>query len=343
MRQSTSMERKMVNLLELTHVVQLLEKYSSRRIVEKAILTAGLDRAMLGAVSGSVPYAAEAILIESVARAIGDRHLGARIGRDFHYLAYGAYAYFVLSAPDLATALDRGRRVVLWTHPGSEIAQRETDTHLVVGHSKDLSVTGHRHLDEGTLFVIGHLVRHFLGVEWKPDWVEIPGKYASDITILEDLVGAPVCTGAAVPSIAIRWADLTALNPAPPLPDQTISLDELKKLMGIAPVQTMEDAVVQILSITLATRQTNESTAARLLSIGVRSLQRALKDEGTTFREIRARVVSRRASSLLENTDMPIEQIALMLGFSQAKNFRRAFKSATGLSPSAFRETDVAE
>lgn len=332
----------MVNLLELEHVVQLLEQFSSRPIVDKALRTAGLDRAMFEGVSGFVPYAAEAILIESVARAINDRHLGARIGKHFQYLTYGAYAHFVLAAPDLASAFDRGRRALLLTHPGSEIVQRETDTHLVIGrNSEGLSVTGHHHLDEGALLVIGHVARHFLGPDWKPDWVEVPEAQSNNVSALEDIVGAPVCVGAPIPGIAVRWADLTALNPAPPMPDQTTSLDELGKLMGIAPVQTMKDAVAQILSITFATQLTSESAVAKLLSIGVRSLQRALKNEGTTFREIRAQFIFRRASSLLVDTDMPLEQIALMFGFSELRSFRRAFKSAAGLSPSAFREANM--
>lgn len=338
------MKQKLVNLIELKHVVQLLEKFSSRRIVNKGLRAAGLDRAMLEGVSGFVPYAAEAILIERVARVIGDRHLGARIGRDFDYLAYGPYANFVLAAPDLASALDRGRRALLLTHPGSEIVLRETNTHLIVGrNSEGSSVTGHHQLDEGALFVIGHVVRHFLGLDWKPDWVELPGVRGGDVTVLEELVSAPVRVGAEIPSIAIRLVDLAALNPAPPQPNQTISLAELGELMGIAPAQTMEEAVVQVLSITLATHLTNESNVAKLLCIGVRSLQRALKDEGTTFRRIRERVVSHRASSLLADTDIPLEQIALKLGYSEPRSFRRAFKSSTGLSPSAFRETKIAE
>lgn len=332
----------MVNLLELIHGVQLLDKFSTPRIVDKALHAAGLDRAMLKGVSGFIPYAAEAVLIESVARAIGERHLGARIGKEFHYSAYGAYAHYVLSAPDLASALDRGRRALLVTHPGSEIVQRTTDTHLVVGRSSGgLSVTGHQHLDEAALFIIGHVARHFLGSHWKPDWVEIPEGHGNDVTVLEELLGSTVRVGATMPSIAIRLADLAAVNPAPPNPEKTTSLNELAKLMGVAPSQTMQDAVVQVLSITLATHVTHENAVAKLLSIGVRSLQRALKEEGTTFRKIRAQVVSQRASRLLADTDMPLDEIALTMGFSEPRSFRRAFKSETGLTPSTFRETGM--
>ncbi|MFD0978245.1 helix-turn-helix domain-containing protein [Tropicimonas aquimaris] len=332
-----------MNLIELAHVVDLLDRFAGRLIVDRSLQLAGLDRTMLGGVAGFIPYASEAVLIDSVARAIGDRHLGARIGRAFDYSTYGAYSHFVLGAPDLASAFERGRRALLFTHPGSEITLRETATHLVVGRdSKGLSVVGHHHLDEGALFVIGKVARHFLGSDWTPDWVEVPETHAREIAVLGDLSGTTIHAGAQVPGVAIRLTDLAALNPGPPQPERTMTLGELGFLMNIAPAQTMEDAVVQMLTITSATGQTDERTIARLLAIGPRSLQRALRDEGTTFRQIRTRVVCDRARALLSETDMSLAEIGKLLGYSDPRSFRRAFKDATGLSPSAFRKAEQA-
>lgn len=337
------MQSNLVNLIELAHIVDLLDRFAARAIVDRALRSAGLDRTMLDGVTGFIPYAAEAVLIDSVARAIGDRHLGARIGGAYDYSSYGAFSHFVLGAPDLASALDRGRRALLFTHPGSEITLRETGAHLVVGRdSKGLSVIGHHHLDEGALFVIGHVARHFLGPDWTPDWVELPETNARELAILQDLAGSTIRAGAPVPGIAIRMSDLTAVNPGPPRPERTISLGELGRLMDIAPAQTMEEAVVQVLSITFPTGLTDESTVARLLAIGPRSLQRALRDESRTFRQVRARVVSDRARSFLSETDMSLAEIGKVLGYSDPRSFRRAFKDSTGLSPSAFRKTQQA-
>jgi len=335
------MQRKMLNLVELAHVVELLDRYASRSVINKGLRSAGLDRAMLSDTTGFIPYAAEAVLLENVARAINDRHLGARIGRDFNYSAYGAYSHFVLGAPDLASALDRGRRALLFTHPGSEIVLRETATHLVVGrNSQGLSVIGHQHLDEGALFVIGHVARHFLGLDWRPDWVEIPNANANETAELSAIVDAPVRTGSQMPSIAIRRADLSASNPGLPEQYRTMTLKELGALMGIAPAQSMEDTVVQLFHVTCANGPLSEDAAAKLLAVGPRTLQRALKAEGTSFRQVRLRFIEQRALSLLSGTDMPIEKIAKALGYSEPRSFRRVFKNWTGLSPAAFRSAN---
>jgi AraC-like DNA-binding protein len=340
-RQCQPMQRKLVNLVELAHVVELLDRYASRSVVNKGLRTAGLDRAMLSDTTGFIPYAAEAVLLEDVARAINDRHLGARIGREFDYSAYGAYSHFVLGAPDLASALDRGRRALLFTHPGSEIVLRETATHLVVGrNSQGLSVIGHQHLDEGALFVIGHVARHFLGLDWRPDWVEIPNTNANETSELSAIVDAPVRIGSQIPSIAIRRTDLSVSNPGLPEQRRTMTLKELGALMGIAPAQSMEDSVVQLFHVTCANGLISEDAAAKLLAVGPRTLQRALKAEGTSFRQVRLRFIEQRALSLLSGTDMPIEKIAKALGYSEPRSFRRVFKNWTGLSPAAFRSAN---
>ncbi|SDJ38215.1 helix-turn-helix domain-containing protein [Aliiruegeria lutimaris] len=328
----------MVNLSELTHVIDLLERYAARSVIDRALLAAGLDRAMLGGTAGFIPYAAEAVVLEFVARAIGDRHLGARVGRDFDYSTYGAYSSYVLGAPDLATALDRGRRALSLTHPGSEIGLRETDNHLVVGrNSEGLSVIGHQHLDEGALFVIGHVVRHFLGADWRPDWAEIPNASPGEVAELSAFVGTAVRVDAMMPAVAVRRCDLAAINPGPPQPEKTISLEEMESLMGVSPVQTMQESVAQMLTIAGSTGLGSQEAVARLLAIGARSLQRALKAEGTSFRQVRLRFVEERARSLLFGTDMSIEEVGKALGYTEPRSFRRAFNEWTGLSPSAFR------
>ncbi|SFT80831.1 helix-turn-helix domain-containing protein [Sedimentitalea nanhaiensis] len=327
-----------MNLLELRHVIELLDRHASRAIVDRALRSVGLDRAMFSGSTGFLPYDSEAILFETVARAIGDRHLGARIGLEFDYAAYGAYAHYVLGAPDLASALDRGRRALSLTHPGSEIVIRETEHHLVVGrNSEGFSVIGHRHLDEGALLVIGHVARHFLGNEWRPAWVEIPATCESEAVTLGKLVDAPVRLGCRVPAISIPLADLAARNPGPPRSDRALSLEELGSLMGVKPVQTMQEAVVQVMNIMQIRAIPSEDAVARLLAIGPRTLQRALKAEGTSFRRIRDDFIEHRAQSLLRDTDMPIEKIGENLGYSEPKSFRRAFKRWTGVSPMGYR------
>ncbi|MBH1987759.1 MAG: AraC family transcriptional regulator ligand-binding domain-containing protein [Burkholderiales bacterium] len=73
------------------------------------------------------------------------------------------------------------------------------------------------------------------------------------------------------------------------------------------------------------------------IALSPRTLSRRLKDEGTSFPQLRAEVGVEYAEILLLETDKPISQIGQAAGFTDAAAFTRAFKRVTGLTPSQRR------
>jgi AraC-like DNA-binding protein len=73
------------------------------------------------------------------------------------------------------------------------------------------------------------------------------------------------------------------------------------------------------------------------LEMNPRTLQRKLKEAGTSFRGLRSDVLMDQAIAYLRDTDMTQEEIAARLGFSDGSNFRQAFKRWTNQQPGAFR------
>lgn len=67
------------------------------------------------------------------------------------------------------------------------------------------------------------------------------------------------------------------------------------------------------------------------------TIRRKLKDEGSSYAEIKESVRHDMAIYLLKKTDTPINQIALNVGFSDSSTFNRAFKKWTGLTPGDYR------
>ena len=326
----------MVNFVEFAHALDLLDRFATPAVVDRALRAAGLNRKVLEQGEGYLPYALEAVVVEHVARSLGDPDLGARLAQDFDYAVYDAYARYVLGAKDLGSALARGSEAFSITHPGSEIVLREDDGHVLVGRKSALThVIGHRHLDDGAILIIGRVVRHFLGPEWRPAWVETTG--AAPNAYLQDLIGSRVRSGATMPAIAIRKDDLRAPNPNPPPPDQLVGLAELPALMNVEPPRTMAQAVEQALRTQFSLGDLSEEGVARRLSSGRRTLQRALKAEATSFREIKAQFLETRARMLLAGSDLDVSAISRTLGYDEPHSFRRAFRSWTGLTPTAYR------
>lgn len=328
----------MVNLIEFSQAVALLDRIASPPVVDRALRGIGLKRKVLTGEPGFLPYRMEAMFIESVARLLGDPHLGARLGQAFDYSTYHGYRDYVFGAPNLAMALRRAQMALPLIHPGSDTVLRRTGNDLVLAFNSGLAPEIRSpHLDHGTIIVMTHVFKHFLGLSWRPEWIEVAGDEYTHPASLTDIIGAPVRVGAALPALAFQAKDLLAPNPAPPGPGAIPTLSDLPSLMGIARPRTMEDAVIEVLRVLLRIGDLSEDAVAQRLTIGSRTLQRALKSEGRSFRDIKARFLEARARALLADSELPIDDIARVIGYTEPNNFRRAFKNWTSFSPGAYR------
>lgn len=78
-------------------------------------------------------------------------------------------------------------------------------------------------------------------------------------------------------------------------------------------------------------------TIATRLNTTPRTLRRRLQTEGTSYQDILAEVRCQLAKEYLRTTRLSTEHIADALGFSDAANFRHAFRRWTGKTTSEFR------
>jgi AraC-like DNA-binding protein len=328
----------LVNVVEFAQVIDLLDNVASPVVVNRALAASDVSRRLLSQTQGFIPYRLEASVLEHVARSVGDPYLGARAAPQFDYDAYATYARYVLSANTLGAALTRGRAAFPMIQPGGEIVLNETKDHLLAGRRSRLgTVLGHHHLDDGALFILIGVIQHFLGSDWRPVWVEATGEEGSRIQYLEDKIEVPVHKGAAIPLVAIEKTALSTPNPAPLPPDKIVSRSDLSVLSFMQPARTMTDTVALEIQTQLTLEDASEDLVARRLALGRRTLQRSLQKEGTSFREIKARIIEHRARVLLAETDLAVATIARTLGYSEPKSFQRAFRKWTGLWPHAYR------
>ena len=76
---------------------------------------------------------------------------------------------------------------------------------------------------------------------------------------------------------------------------------------------------------------------ARQLHMSPPTLRRHLREEGSSFQELKDQLRRDLAIYHLGRTELPIQDIAEQLGFSEPSAFHRAFKKWTGLTPGAYR------
>ena len=88
----------------------------------------------------------------------------------------------------------------------------------------------------------------------------------------------------------------------------------------------------------LPTGVSGKEQVAQALNMSTRTLYNKLEGAGTTFRELLDETRQNLAEEYIRQ-DLPIYEIAYLIGFSDTANFSRAFKKWTGKSPMEFRET----
>ncbi len=81
----------------------------------------------------------------------------------------------------------------------------------------------------------------------------------------------------------------------------------------------------------------NADEMAARLGLSVRTLHRRLAEQGQHYQHIVDEVRRSLAIEFLKNTSLPVEEIAGRVGFSEASNFRKAFRKWTGRPPAHYR------
>lgn len=95
-------------------------------------------------------------------------------------------------------------------------------------------------------------------------------------------------------------------------------------------------SIINLLMANPSETMTSEEVASRLCMTS-RTLRRKLKSQGTSFQTIVDNMRSNLAIEYLTKSRLTIDDIAEKVGFSDAANFRSAFKRWTGKKPSEFR------
>ena len=76
---------------------------------------------------------------------------------------------------------------------------------------------------------------------------------------------------------------------------------------------------------------------AKRLNVSAQHLRRLLREEGTSFREIKEEILRDEAIASLVRGRETVEALSDRLGFSEPSAFRRAFRRWTGSPPGSYR------
>ena len=102
---------------------------------------------------------------------------------------------------------------------------------------------------------------------------------------------------------------------------------------------TLTARVGAVLRDMLPAGEASVHAAAERLRLSARTLQRYLKEEGTTFQSELDRTREALARQYLTSTDLNVEEISFLLAYRDPNSFYRAFQAWTGQTPRALRSS----
>ncbi|MEV7578881.1 AraC family transcriptional regulator ligand-binding domain-containing protein [Streptomyces erythrochromogenes] len=150
--------------------------------------------------------------------------------------------------------------------------------------------------------------------------------------------------GAPYNSITFHDDDVRAPLPkAQPGLDRLLAQQARLTLAAAQPVVLWQDSFRMVLAGAFREDAVSLEHVAGRLAMSPRTLQRRLRELGTTWREEVESVRQERTMELLRGTDLPLQVIAARVGYSDMRALRRAVRRWDGRAPRDIRNAAVPE
>lgn len=277
-------------------------------------------------------------LLRALARTDLPPDFGLRAGEQFSIAGYGMLGYAMMSSATLEQAIRIAMRFYRTAGPLFELRYRVDDDRIIVETHDVL------HLDSLYPFVVEQLfsgfpplLRLLLGRDVWPLAVRLSYPAPSHAKDYEERFRCPIefdCehTQYLIDAVHLSSPLVQADADTAKLFEQSCRalLDEIEQRESLA------GTISRILLRSPGVAPTADEMARRL-NLGPRTMRRRLRELGTCYQQILDDVRCRLAIDYLETTELTSQEIAELLGYTEATNFRRAFLKWTGKSPSDYR------
>lgn len=143
----------------------------------------------------------------------------------------------------------------------------------------------------------------------------------------------------ALPRVRLEWPAEVAGRPLAMADPHALKLAEQRcaELLNRARAAGRVSNWVSMMLREANGRPPSQQELANALNLSPRTLDRQLKREGTSFRDLHQQAREQKACRLLREGRLSVTQVAYEVGYSDASNFIRAFKRQTGHSPTEWR------
>jgi len=310
---------------------------------DEVFTKAGLDPALLRDPTARYPFAGMTRLWNLAVEVTRNPCFGLKAVRFWHPTTLHALGFAWFASANLKEGFERIERymrvvgtagVARFDHVGAEFR-------FVIERQADAPHAAWAAIDATAAMVVG-MCRKSFAATFAPRYVWIAHPRSDCAEELEAFFRAPVEYDAEQVGILIGEQEATAPLPtsSPELAhaNEKVILDYLARLDRSHVAPQLKAKLVDA----LPSGAPDVEHLAGALNMSLRSLQRKLQEEGTSFNTLLDETRRELATCYIDDRQLSISEISYLLGFSEPANFTRAFRRWTGAAPSAYRERRVA-
>jgi AraC-like DNA-binding protein len=270
-----------------------------------------------------------------------DPHFAHHAGLSFHVSTYGMYGFAILSSMNFRQTMYFAVKYHQLATPLVEISFKEERGYGIW----TLTPVPHPRID-GSLYkfivelqfgIILSLHRDVMGQSFVARELHCTYGSPTSASNYREIFGCPVLFSQ--PENRVLF-DSTWLDGTPKLGNEityAIILELCNDLMEEFELRVGLAGKVREILLANLMRPTSFDNIAKRLEMSTRTLRRKLHEENTSFRKLIGELRMDMAVKYLRDTDLTVEDIAQVLGFRDATNFRHVFRRWTKVAPQQFR------
>jgi AraC-like DNA-binding protein len=305
---------------------------------DELVRICGLTPAELEDPDARIPVARIVELWRIVIERVRDPELGVRIGSGISGPELGIVGYAMHYSSTLGDALNRITRYCRIVNEAIQCTVEQRDDGVVVVLDAHPMLDALRHPIGARLSGVLNVSREITGKEITPVEVQFPSPQPSELTLHRQFFRCTLKFEERRAALVLRRADLD-------LPVSNADgrlcgyLDRLSAevLESLGQEKSFVDRVRRAIWTDLSGGHPCLHKAASFLGVSTRTLQRRLREEGTTFAELLEEFRRKMSLHLLRDKSLAVYEVAFLLGYSDPSAFYRAFRRWCGSSPYEYR------
>jgi AraC-like DNA-binding protein len=309
--------------------------------IDRIFGNSGIAPDMAGSPTLKLRLADYCRLFEEASRRTQHDNFGLWFGNQFQPRDLGLWGYAAISSPTLGTALENLVGLFRFHQESSAMRLVSAPNGLMRLEYRIESpeILERRQDAELSLGMFLNVIRECCGTHWAPEEVHFEHPRPQMWKEHEAAFNAPVYFSQTTNALALRRDILDRAMPGRDLKMLSMMQTCLETLGLQGGEPSLFDRIRSAIRVRLPDGYPTLDQIAGELRVSAASVQRSLSEQGLTYKDAVEAMRRNLARMYLDQRQLPLTEVALLLGYSELSAFTRAFTRWTGLSPRAYRQS----